>query len=71
MTMSKAYEVLTISRNADDAMERAEKLTDKVDQDWSHEATLYTFDDGSVLVVSGPQCNSYADRASADAALSV
>ena len=25
-----------------------------VDQDWDNEATIYTFDDGSKLIVSGP-----------------
>lgn len=68
--MSKATEITFVARDADDAMRRAEELTDNVEQDWSREATLYTFDDESVLVVSGPQCNAYADRAAADAALS-
>lgn len=65
----KATEIMMSSNNANDAMIAAEKLTDRVDQDWSKEATLYTFDDESVLVVSGPQCNAFASMADAKAAL--
>jgi hypothetical protein len=32
----------------------AEYLSDRVDQDWDNEATRITFQDGSVLVFSGP-----------------
>jgi hypothetical protein len=59
--MTTANEILNISRNANDADQRAQAVTDKLDQDWEHEATLYTFDDGSVLVISGPQVNAFAD----------
>ena len=57
--MTTATEIMSISRNANDADQRAQALTDKIEQDWSNEATLYTFDDESVLVVSGPQVNAY------------
>lgn len=65
----QATEILMSSSNAADAMERAQALTKDIDQDWEHEATIYTFDDESVLVVSGPQVNAYPDREAADAAL--
>jgi hypothetical protein len=32
----------------------AEYLGDRVDQDWKNEATRVTFEDGSMLVFSGP-----------------
>ena len=67
--MTTATEILMISRNANDADQRAQALTDNIDQDWEHEATLYIFDDESVLVVSGPQLNAFADIDSARAAL--
>jgi len=57
----KANEVLMMSKTATEAMDAAAAITNKIDQDWEHEATLYTFDDDSVLVVSGPQCNAYLD----------
>lgn len=57
--MTTATEILNISRNANDADARAQELTDAIDQDWGNEATLYTFDDESVLVISGPQLNAY------------
>lgn len=43
-------------------MESAEKVAKKIDQDWVNEATIYTFDDESVLVASGPQLNAYAGK---------
>ena len=67
--MTTANEIMGISRNASDADARAQALTNKLDQDWEHEATLYTFDDESVLVVSGPQVNAYPDMATAREAL--
>ena len=67
--MSTASDILNISRNANDADERAQAVTDKLDQDWEHEATLYTFDDDSVLVVSGGQLNAYASMTAAREAL--
>ena len=67
--MSTANEIMMISANANDADARAQAITDRVDQDWAHEATLYTFADDSVLVVSGGQLNAYADEDSARAAL--
>jgi len=59
--MTQASDILNISANANDAVERAEAITSNIDQDWDHEATLYTFDDESVLLVSGPQLNAFAD----------
>lgn len=67
--MTIAAEILHSSRNANDGCERAEAATNKVDQDWEHEATLYTFADDSVLVVSGPQLNAFASMEEARAAL--
>ena len=67
--MNTANEIMSIARNANDAIERSEKITNNVDQDWEHEATIYTFDDGSALVVSGPQVEAYASHDDAKAAL--
>ncbi len=67
--MTTATELMHISLNATDAMERAEAAKAAVTQDWDHEATLYTFDDASVLVVSGPQVNAYPDMPAAEEAL--
>lgn len=65
----QATEIMMSARNAADAMERAEALTKDIDQDWEHEASIYTFEDDSVLVVSGPQVSAYPDREAADASL--
>jgi hypothetical protein len=51
-------------------MEQAEEKTSNIDQDWEHEATLYTFEDASVLVVSGSQVNAFESREAADKELS-
>jgi hypothetical protein len=67
--MTKATEILYSSRNANQADYCAQRITDKVDQDWANEATLYTFDDDSVLVITGPQLNAFASMADARAAL--
>lgn len=67
--MTTASEILHSSNNANDADKRAQALTDKIDQDWEHEATLYTFPDESVLVISGPQLNAYASVDDAHEAL--
>lgn len=58
--MTQATEIMHVSRHATDADERAQEATQQIDQDWENEATLYTFDDDSVLVISGPQVNAYA-----------
>jgi hypothetical protein len=58
--MTTASDILNNSRNANDADIRAQAVTNKLEQDWEHEATLYTFDDESVLVISGPQLNAFA-----------
>ncbi len=41
-----------------------------VDQDWEHEATLYTLENGGVVVESGPNRDYYPDMSAARAALS-
>jgi hypothetical protein len=68
--MTIAAELMQIARNANDAMEQAEEKTSNIDQDWEHEATLYTFEDASVLVVSGSQVNAFESREAADKELS-
>lgn len=67
--MTTASDIMHIARNANDACERAEAETNDVDQDWEHEATLYTFDDASVLVVSGAQVSAFDSIAAAQADL--
>lgn len=66
--MTTATEIMATAMNADHADKLAQELTDKVDQDWGNEATLYTFDDESVLVASGGQLNAYASMELAQAA---
>lgn len=65
--MTQATEIMYSASNANSAMETAEKLTNNIDQDWEHEATFYTFEDESVLVVSGPQLNAYESMEAARA----
>lgn len=67
--MTIATDIMNNSRNANAADIRAQELTSNVDQDWEHEATIYSFDDESVLVISGAQLNAYADIDAARAAL--
>ena len=69
--MSNATEIMYSANNADAAIAAAEAFDNVVvDQDWEAEATLYTFDDDSVLVVSGPQVNAYSNITAARDALS-
>lgn len=56
---------MNISANANDADARAQEITNNLEQDWGHEATLYKFEDDSVLVISGGQLNAYASIADA------
>lgn len=57
--MTQAYEILASSRNSSAAMDTAEEAAVKTEQNWGNESTIYTFEDGSVLVASGPQLNAY------------
>ena len=66
--MTTSTEIMATAMNADHADKLAQELTGKVDQDWGNEATLYTFDDESVLVASGGQLNAYASMELAQAA---
>lgn len=50
----KADEIKQTSRDAAEAMKRAESESIDIDQDWAHETTTYVFDDGSRLAVCGP-----------------
>ena len=67
--MTTAHHIIHTSRNADEADLSAQKMTDNIDQDWEHEATIYTFNDGSALVISGGQVNAYQTKATAVAAV--
>jgi hypothetical protein len=58
-TMTTASDIMNNSRNANDACTRAAGAARKLEQDWENEATRYTFEDGSVLAVSGPQVNAF------------
>jgi hypothetical protein len=51
--MTTANEIMAVSRNANDAMIRADELTQNVTQDFELETTTYQFEDGSKLIVSG------------------
>jgi hypothetical protein len=58
--MNIANQIILRSLNANDAMNQADKIMYEIDQDWENGATLYTFEDKSVLVVIGSQVNDYA-----------
>ncbi len=60
--MSTASEIIATSRNSTDGMNAAEASATSTDQDWANESTIYSFEDGSVLVASGPQLNAYSGR---------
>lgn len=52
MTIAKAIE--TLAKDSLAAITLAEQNAIAEDQDWQGESTTYTFDDNSILVVSGP-----------------
>jgi len=60
--MTQASEIMATARNSTAGMNAAESVAISTDQDWANEATIYTFEDESVLVASGPQLNAYAGR---------
>lgn len=60
--MTTASEILMTSRNSTEGMEAAEKLATKTNQDWTNEATIFSFEDESILVASGPHLNAYKGR---------
>lgn len=51
-SIAKAIE--TLAKDSTDAIAMAEPRAIAADQNWQEENTTYTFDDNSVLVVSGP-----------------
>jgi hypothetical protein len=65
--MSQAAELLQSSTDLDATIKAAELLTDLVED--LEDATLYSFDDDSVLVVVGQQATAHADIAAARQAL--
>ena len=68
--MSTAVEIMMTARNASEAETRAESENPNITQDWTADATLYRFNDGSVLAISGAQLNAYADETEAMSELS-
>jgi hypothetical protein len=67
--MTTATEIMHSARNATEADATARAAMVEAIQDWEHEATLYTFDDDSVLVISGAQLNAFEDLDAAQDAL--
>jgi 3-oxoacyl-[acyl-carrier-protein] synthase III len=65
--MRQADELVQSKPVVDAAVRAAELLTDLVEEEG--EATLFTFDDDSVMVVLGETMTTYADIASARKAL--
>ena len=65
--MSQATELVQSTPVVEAAVKAAELLTDLVEEEG--EATLFTFDDDSVMVVLGDQMNAYDDIAAARKAL--
>jgi predicted oxidoreductase (fatty acid repression mutant protein) len=65
--MRQAAELVQSTPVVEAAVKAAELLTDLVEEEG--EATLFTFDDDSVMVVLGDQMNAYADIAAARKAL--
>lgn len=60
--MSTASEILATSRNSTEGMNAAELVATSKNQDWENESTIYTFEDDSVLVASGPQLKAYSEN---------
>lgn len=56
-----ANEILHISRNANDAILRAEEVSIDIEENWEKEETKFSFEDGSILLISGPQVNVIED----------
>ena len=56
-----ANEILHISRNANDAILRAEEVSIDIEENWEKEETKFYFEDGSILLISGPQVNVIED----------
>lgn len=67
--MSQAADLIQTTPDPDAAMRAAELMTDLVEHEG--EATLFTFDDDSVLVVTGPALAACADIAAARLMLGV
>lgn len=65
--MRQAAELVQSTPVVEAAVKAAELLTDLVEEEG--EATLFTFDDDSVMVVLGDQMNAYEDIAAARQAL--
>jgi hypothetical protein len=65
--MRQAAELVQSTPVVEAAVKAAELLTDLVEEEG--EATLFTFDDDSVMVVLGDQLNAYEDIAAARQAL--
>lgn len=64
-----AHEIMNNAADSIDADVRALAAGANLDQDWAHEATLYQFDDGSVLTISGAFLSAYASAEAAREAL--
>ena len=57
--MNEADEIMALARLVRQPPVLAEKLTENVEHELEHEATVYTFEDESILVISGAQINTY------------
>ena len=64
-----AHEIMNTAADSIDADALAQAAGASLDQDWAHEATLYQFDDGSVLTISGPFQQAYSSAEKAREAL--
>lgn len=58
---TSAYFIQRYAAGANEAIEMAEAIEHNVDQDWDDEATLFTFEDGSVLSVCGTTVTAFAN----------
>ena len=52
--MNTAEKIAKTAKDAAEAMEMANAANADANQDWEKEATEFSFSDGSVLIVSGP-----------------
>ena len=68
--MTTAHEIMSTARNSNDAIEQAEILAIETNQDWENEATIFEFEDKSVLVVSGASVSAFETKADADESFS-
>lgn len=62
---TSAYFISHYATSASEALEMAAAIEHEIDQNWEDEATIFTFEDASVLAVSGPTVMAFENHAAA------